>query len=200
MTNSLSSFKKSLESINVIDSLYLYLQKQMQGQDLSELLRAEFVLIVSAFDYYIHDVVREGMLKIFDRAATPNEKYLAFGISIEVVELLITNNDPVVRRQMLDQEIRKVTSKWSYQSPQSVEKALGLIDFRSVWSDLSVDLSMPPIDVKSTLGLIVDRRNKIAHESDIDSITLQKTPIDHVIVTQAKEFVLGIVEACDKRL
>jgi len=50
--------------------------------------------------------------------------------------------------------------------------------------------------IKDELGLIIDRRNKISHESDWDYINQRKNPIDYLsteyVVTFIKKFVLAI--------
>lgn len=200
MSKSLQGFHKNIESINIIDGIYGYFEKQVPAIDLSEILRAEYVLLVSAFDYYIHDVVREGMLKIFEGTRSGNECYDKFSITLKALNLIISTNDQNIRKQLLDNEIRKINSKHSYQAPTNVERALALIEVKSIWRSVSLILRMPKDDIVKELGLIVNRRNKIAHEADIDPITNDKTQIDRNTVDDVKLFIVKLVNAIDKKL
>ncbi len=200
MTNSLKQFHKNLESINTIDGIYTYFESQVKAIDLTEIIRAQFVLLVSAFDYYIHDLVRDGMLKVFDEEKEPNENYNKFSISLKTLNLLLSTDDNNIRRQILDNEIRTVTSKCSYQAPSNVERALALIDIKTIWSFVGKELNMTKDDVTKELGLIVNRRNKIAHEADIDPVTNEKTALDRQTLLYVKDFMTNIVTAIDKKV
>jgi hypothetical protein len=199
MSNSLKQFHKNIDSINTIDGIYIYFESQVKAIDLSEILRAQYVLLVSAFDCYIHDIVREGMLNIFDGKENVNHKYENFLISVKTLNLMLSTGDKDIRRQLLDAEIRKVTTKHSYQAPLNVENALSLIAFKSVWKSLSAELKMLKDDIPKELSLIVNRRNKIAHEADIDPVTNDKTAIDRQTIIDVKTFITKLVTAIDKK-
>lgn len=57
MREPINSFKESIESIKSLHALHKHLCSLLPAIDLSEILRAEIVLIVSAFDCFIHDIV-----------------------------------------------------------------------------------------------------------------------------------------------
>ena len=200
MTNSHTLFNRNIESINALENIYVYFSDKVEALDISEILRAEFVLIVSAFDYYIHDIVRNGMLEMFEGTKPQNKNYDQFCISLKTLSIILTASNPEERRSILDLEIKKITSKDSYQSPANVEKALGLIDFTNVWSTISPVVGLCASDIKNKLALVVQRRNKIAHEADIDTVTNMKTEIDREIVDDVKSFIVKIVTAIDSLL
>ncbi|MBS1509061.1 MAG: hypothetical protein JSS79_20655 [Bacteroidetes bacterium] len=196
----LKQFLKNIESIDTIDGIHSYFEQQVPAMDISEILRAEYVLLVSAFDYYVHDLVRDGMLEIFEGKNKTNSEFDRFHISLKSVNLLLSTSDKVVRVQLLDNEIRKITSKHSYQAPSSVERALSLISVKSIWKAISKDLKIDKEDIVKELGLIVHRRNKIAHEADINPITNGKTLIDKKTVKDVREFLVKLVRAIDKKV
>lgn len=85
-----------------------------------------------------------------------------------------------------------------YQSPKSVEYAMTLINLKKVWHKVGVKLGMPSQDVTLKLGLIIQRRNKIAHEADIhDLVSMDKTPIDRSDVDDTFAFLDQIVTAIE---
>lgn len=57
--NPYDQFRANAQRVKDLSGLYTTLGTiTTQALDLSDILRAEIVLIVSAFDYYVHDVVR----------------------------------------------------------------------------------------------------------------------------------------------
>ena len=63
-------------------------------------------------------------------------------------------------------------------------------------------MGSPAKDIKQQLSLIVDRRNKIAHEADIDpTLSLgNRWPIDELLVNEAVDFLEQVVESIHKIL
>ena len=73
-----------------------------------------------------------------------------------------------------------------------------LINLKKVWHKVGVKLGMPSQDVTLKLGLIIHRRNKIAHEADIhDLVSMDKTPIDRSDVDDTFAFLDQIVTAIE---
>lgn len=201
MINPIRVFEKNIESIDSLSNIYLFFEnKKVEALDFSEILRAEYVLLVSAFDHFIHEIVKSGMLKIFDGTNTPNKNYENFAISLKTLQLIMSTENENDRKSILDGEIKKITSKDSYQSPSNVEKALSLIDLNNVWLKVSSDMNMNPADIKSKLALIVNRRNKIAHEADFDYLLGHKIPIDRILVDDIKDFITNLVKAINSQI
>jgi hypothetical protein len=194
MTTAKRLFKDNLASIEVIGSLYDYFIIHLPAVDLTELLRAQYVMIVSAFDYYIHNLVRENILtNFYDRPEkSPNIK-----ISLNVVNIILQEPDRDEQKRILDNEIRNALSKYSYQSPINIENAMGLIGVKKIWSKIAPNLNQSPEDIKRRLSLIVNRRNKIAHESDINFLYGTKEYIDRTIVADIIDFLRKLVNEID---
>ena len=72
---------KDTENVEV---LYNYFDKSMAvSVDISDLLRWQWIQCVSAFDKFMHDLVRVGMLEIFVGNRIPTPKYNTFQIDIQ---------------------------------------------------------------------------------------------------------------------
>jgi hypothetical protein len=62
-------------------------------------------------------------------------------------------------------------------------------------------MSIPPQEIKEQLRLIVERRDQIAHEADIDrNNPATRCPIDQVFVSEKVNFIEQIVENIHKIL
>ncbi|MBD0303213.1 MAG: hypothetical protein ICV85_13895, partial [Tolypothrix sp. T3-bin4] len=75
-----------------------------------------------------------------------------------------------------------------------------LISNKKLWEEVSINmgrLAKDTEDIKNQLSLIVDRRNKIAHEADIDpSYPIgDRWPIDELLVNEAVDFIEQVVES-----
>jgi hypothetical protein len=97
----------------------------------------------------------------------------------------------------LEDEIRQRHSYKSFQQPEPIADAIRLICDKKLWEEVSTNMGSPAKDIKQQLILIVDRRNKIAHEADIDpTLSLgNRWPIDELLVNEAVDFIEQVVES-----
>lgn len=160
--------------------------------DLSDLLRAEIVMLVSGIDYYVHEIVRLGMLECHrgTRGVTPS--FLQFSVTLENVRQGL--QAPTVD-DWLDNEIRTRHGWQSFQRADKIAEAIRLFSGVRLWEDVGRVMGSPAEDVVRRLNLIVDRRNKIAHEADTDPTYGKRWPIDALMVDEASEFIEKLVEA-----
>ena len=195
MTKSLSKFKTNISSSSVLERIFEYLDSKTLPFEPDELLRAEFVMVVSAFDCYIHDYVREKLLDIFKEPSAMTDRTKEYKISFGAMMDIINESNPVTQIYLLEKEIKDIESKNTYQSSRNVEKALGLIGFRKIWSKIYGDADAKTN--KDQLDLIVRRRNQIAHEADMDFVTNKKNPIVLEDVLEAKKFLCELANKID---
>jgi hypothetical protein len=97
----------------------------------------------------------------------------------------------------LEDEIRERLSYQSFQQPEKIADAIRQISDKKLWDEVASKMSKPAKDIKQQLTLIVDRRNKIAHEADIDP-TLNignRWYIDESMVGDTVDFLEQVVES-----
>lgn len=191
-----NQFKENIERVRYLHSIYQHVNIQTtKAIDISDVLRAELVLTVSALDYYIHEVVRKGMLEVFQGTRIETRSFKKFNISLESVKDAITNPSSF---DWLDNEIIIRHSWKSFQQSEKLAEAFRLISDINLWNESANKLGKPAIDLKNNLDLIVDRRNKIAHEADIDpSFPGNRWPIDENMVTDSVNFIEEFVKTID---
>lgn len=199
MRNPKNTWNLNLQNVKNMHWLHEQLSKVVPAMDLSDILRAEYVLIVSAFDCYVHDVVLQGMTNMFSGSKPDSRAYNEFCLPMSAVKQLLVSTDSAIRESIFNASVKKLLAKDSYQSPKSVEYAMNLINLKNVWHKVGLKLSMPSKDVVLKLGLIIQRRNKIAHEADIhDFVSMDKTPIDRSDVDDTFAFLDQIVTAIEE--
>lgn len=195
MTKAFDKFEANIASASILERIFEYLSKKTLPFAPDELLRAEFVMLVGAFDCYVHDFVRERMVNAFDNPTLMADKTRQYKISLGVMMDIMNESNPISRMQLLEGEIKKIESAYSYQSSTSVEHVLGLVGFKKIWKALWGEADAGT--KKNQLDLIVRRRNQIAHEADIDFVTNTKNAITLIDVMDAKEFLYEMSKRID---
>ncbi|WP_414546141.1 HEPN domain-containing protein [Nostoc sp. CCY0012] len=97
----------------------------------------------------------------------------------------------------LETEIRETLSYKSFQEPDKIAEAIRYISNAKLWVEVAQKIDKPDKDIKQQLKLIVDRRNKIAHEADIDpTLNLgNRWYIDESMIDDAVDFIEQVVES-----
>ncbi|WP_341735935.1 HEPN domain-containing protein [Microcoleus sp. CAWBG640] len=121
--------------------------------------------------------------------------------SYTVAALIPAISSSVVKRlnnaSWLEDEIRERLGYQSFQQADKIADAIRYISDKKLWDEVAKKISRPAQDIKQQLNSIVDRRNKIAHEADIDpSFNIgDRWNIDEVLVGDAVDFIEQIVES-----
>ncbi|MTF40059.1 HEPN domain-containing protein [Cyanobacterium aponinum] len=102
----------------------------------------------------------------------------------------------------LENEIRERHSYLSFQQPDKIADAVKLISSKKLWKEVANIMGKTDQEIKQQLSLIVDRRNKIAHEADINpTYNLgERWNIDENQVNEAINFLENLVKAIDSIL
>jgi hypothetical protein len=181
MQTAIDLFEASMSRVRSLHGLYGAFAKQVTAAiDLSDVLRAEIVLAVSALDYYVHELTRLGMLECWSGSRNRTDAFNRFQLPISIAGGL---SNPSTAKQIIEAEIRLRHGFLSFQHPDRIADAVRLFSEVKLWEEVGKEVGMSANAVKTSLVLIVDRRNKIAHEADIDpSYPGQRWPIDAVLV------------------
>ena len=199
MKTAIKQFKLNILRVRNFESIYSMLNARVTSVlDVTDILRAEYVLAISALDFYMHEVVRLGMIEIIQGKRAETNAFKKFNVCLESVRQAI--NDPL-SFDWLEGEIRTRHGFKSFQQAKKVAEALKLISEIPVWDEVSNKMGTSAKDIRDRLDLIVDRRNKIAHEADIDpSYPDTRWPIDEQLVSDTVGFIEQVVEFVDSSL
>jgi hypothetical protein len=195
MQQAIDTFKLNIDSVKQLDAIYQYLEQHNLHKtlDLSEILRAEIVLAVSALDCFISDALHIGLVKTFEgNRVLPTEltkSFNEFQVDMKTLIEIVNAPSPSDKSLALGNYIRKINSKNPYQDPKQIENALLLLGIKQIWTKLGTAMSITGTEVKAELANIVWQRHKIAHEADFDYLTQRKRPRDRVSTFQAIEFI-----------
>jgi RiboL-PSP-HEPN len=164
MLSAIEQFRANLLAVRNLDAIYRAVNAlNTVALDLSDILRAEIVMIVSALDQYVHEVTRLGMLEIYQGQRTQTAAFLQFPITMESALLGIS---APLDESWLDDQIKTRHGFQSFQTPDKIANAVRLFSDKPLWNEVAARMNIPPDNLKQRLKLIIERRNKIAHEAD----------------------------------
>jgi hypothetical protein len=146
-----------------------------------ELLRAEWVARVSALDLYVHELVAQLMLAIFEGRRSASPAYLKFDVSNETVNRIRAATSTSDASAAFDLHVRTYLSRITYQDPEDIADGVRLCSSVELWNEVALKLGATPAtkvdeakSLKKQLSLIVRRRNAIAHEGDLQQSALRE--------------------------
>jgi hypothetical protein len=201
MNKAIQQFQINLQSARQLGVIYLAFCDKVTGAiTLEELLRAELVLAVSALDCYIHDVVRIGMERAFNAPSGEPNAFLSFEVTFGFVKELLGAISDAERNSLVDREIRRAHGFKTFQAADKISQALSLIGVTAIWEKVGAEIGLNSKDARTKLNVIIDRRNRIAHEGDIDpsSGIGIKFAIDFPAVKEAVDFLDVLAQTIQK--
>ncbi|MDQ8015281.1 MAG: HEPN domain-containing protein [Flavobacterium nitrogenifigens] len=185
-------FDDAVLRVRNLDSLYIHLTATLHypATDVSDILRSEVVYVISAFDKFMHDIVKQGMIDIFLglRATTPAYKNFTINLSqLDAITNATSIPSPV---DVFERIIIQNHSHLSFQDPEKLNPALSLIWAENhKWFKIATCMRMSESDVKVELKNIVMRRNQIVHEGDLDPLSGTLQVIRPNDVTTSVDFI-----------
>lgn len=84
MQAAIDQFRTNIQRVSNLGNIYKILKNQTtEILDLSDILRAELVMTVSVLDYYIHELVRLGMLEAYNKKRVQTPAFLRFQVTLD---------------------------------------------------------------------------------------------------------------------
>lgn len=161
--------------------------------DLSDILRAEIVMAVSAFDFFIHELSRLGMLESFSGKRPRTDAFNKWQMPITAIAGMA---DIATANQVLDYEIRSRHRFLSFQQPDKIADAVRLFSDVKLWDEIATKCNEDKKATKESFKLIIDRRNQIAHEADLNpSYPGELWPIDVLMVESIFDRIEAVARA-----
>ncbi|MBT9446530.1 MAG: hypothetical protein IV086_12585 [Hyphomonadaceae bacterium] len=170
-----------------------------------ELLRAEWVCRVSALDLYVHEIVAQKLVAAFAGAKVAAKGAGKFQIGANRL-FDIMSASQTQAEALFDLEVRAKLSLISYQDPEKIADGIRLVSDVELWNEIALQLGATPSNkatvaksLKQQLSLIVERRNKIAHEGDLQpSLPREEWPIAASDLDMVKAFLESLIDALEK--
>ena len=216
MTNAIRVFRDGILETRKMSIVYNHFVNDLNisHDEVADILRAQVVNVVSAFDRLIHELITNGVIEIFLGKRKKKKKFLNQPFKAETLIKSIeftkpgfiptsVNDNP---QYLVEKEMREKMSYLAFEAPEKVKDALNYIwDNDHKFKTIAVDMAMTGATdnekqkkLEQELQLIVDRRNQIAHEGDIDPSTNSKRTISIEMSNDAINFIEKLGESVYK--
>lgn len=192
-------FRENIKHIE--DSLKILENNNLNVEDAANILRSQIMFLDSALDFYMHEITKYGMKKMFDGQWERNDKYLDFKISLDALHTISELNE----KEFFNDIINKSISSETFMEFNSIKKQINMIGLdinviaRAVFYKKG-DSTSPMNKMKEFLNTLYYRRNRIAHQSDRDPLTSVRSDIDVDFVRGNIDVMVKIVSAIDDEI
>ncbi len=189
-----------------LSAIHAYISRNVSTAiDPNEILRAEWVARLSALDLYVHETVAQRMLEIFYGLRPPTDGYLKFKLSNETVSRIRAAATQSDAGSAFDLDVRTQLSRTTYQNPDVIADGIRLCSTIELWNEIAIKFgaananrSAEAKTIKKNLSLLVERRNKIAHEGDLTpTLPRDPWPILQSDLRYVEDYIAKIVKAID---
>lgn len=169
MHQALNRFRENIQRCRDMGSVVSALAARVTpAVDLSDVFRAQIVFCVSALDHLIHELVEEGMIQVHSGLRSGSDAMEKYQLRYGDIQrgMVVTDS------QWLRDAIRRNHGWLSFQSPDKISTVINrIMDKRRFWRGVASRMGeQGGASLKRRLRLIVDRRNKIAHEADLNRV------------------------------
>jgi len=145
------------------------------------------------------------MIDIFEGRRVTCPGYLRFQVSSEVLDRIRNSETSSASSAAFDLEVREKTGLLTFQDPEKIADGVRLFSEVELWNNVALELGANPATkitvaktVKRDLSLIIQRRNKIAHEGDLQpSAPREPWGIKQSDVVYVADLIEKIVRAID---
>lgn len=197
MSSAINNFHVLMNQGTMSKGIFIYLETNKVPMDFSDLLRWQWVLSVSALDRYVHDIVRIGMIDIFEGRRNPTAKYKSFRIDLNKFNSILESPAPAIE---FEKEVIRQHSFLAFQYPDKIADVLSYIwNEQNKWDVICHNMitNFSSNNLKTKLKNIITRRNQIVHEGDCFSATspLQQQPISILDADDVSKFITELANA-----
>ena len=175
-------FDENIEDVKIKFSIADSIEVENQKK---EIWRSQIVFLESSLDFYLHEIIKFGFIKMFNNEWDETDGFKDFSVSLGfAIELA---KHPENAETLLD-EIDKGNHKLCFMRFDNIIKNLKLI---------GIKISFPD---KEIINEIYKRRNQIAHQTDRNPPETEKQDITRELVEMYINKIEKLVEIIDKAI
>lgn len=178
-----------------------------QNQDLTWLPRSAVVAAVSALDSYVHDVLYDKIPLVLTSTyeipttlatAMASARPIKNADDFRSARKILASHNTLHELFVIFRETKLEFA--SYQAPDKIIAAYSLIGIPDIFEKVSALWQGPdssPENIKESLARYIMRRNKIAHEADLELSGISR-PMRSVYASSCQSFIENLVTRLDK--
>lgn len=184
----LKQFNSSIEVVRQKDEIIQFLSAH--GQSILEIRQSQIILLMSALDLYIHDIVKYCIIQKFNGNQTKTKQYKELLIPMQSVELAIQNPES---SDWLDEVITSINQYKSFTSYGKIKNQLEAVGIKSKKFSELVLKTESDFGVSDLIEKLRSLRNRLAHQ-DQQSITSLESELTEEKINQYIDFIYQLVQ------
>lgn len=187
----IGNFREAILNIRSKFTMVAKLESEGMVEESKDILRSQVVFLLSALDFYMHEIVKYGILKMFKGERSKTKSYQNFIVSLETVEKAILHPESI---DWLEEEIIHRNHHKTFLKPSEIKAQLSLISTKKIF-DIAAGQVSDSVTLTTQIEELYKRRNAIAHQADRDNSTGQLNEIEVDQTTQYIDLVSKFIEA-----
>ena len=184
----LKQFNSSIEVVRQKDEIIQFLSAH--GQSILEIRQSQIILLMSALDLYIHDIVKYCIIQKFNGNQTKTKQYKELLIPMQSVELAIQNPES---SDWLDEVITSINQYKSFTSYGKIKNQLEAVGLKSKKFSELVLKTESDFGVSDLIEKLRSLRNRLAHQ-DQESINSLGSELTEEKINQYIGFIYQLVQ------
>lgn len=184
----LKQFNSSIEVIRQKDEIIQFLSAH--GQPTLEIRQSQIILLMSALDLYIHDIVKYCIIQKFNGNQTKTKQYKELLIPMQSIELAIQNPES---SDWLDEVITSINQYKSFTSYGKIKNQLEAVGLKSKKFNELVLKTESDFGVSDLIEKLRSLRNRLAHQ-DQESINSLGSELTEEKINQYIGFIYQLVQ------
>lgn len=180
-----SHFDTSLESIKKQFEIADELLQQGKIDEGKTIYRSQVVFLEGILDFYLHELTKYALYKMFKQEWTPSEKYKNFFVPMSEVEKALESSES---KAWFFEYVNKRISRDVYLSAELMRDQLNLI---GIAFPQAMAVAFPGRNEQESIKkgkMIIEalykRRNEIAHQNDMSHESAEQNDIDKAFVEE----------------
>ena len=184
----LKQFNSSIEVVRQKDEIIQFLSAH--GQSTLEIRQSQIILLMSALDLYIHDIVKYCIIQKFNGNQTKTKQYKELLIPMQSVELAIQNPES---SDWLDEVITSINQYKSFTSYGKIKNQFEAVGLKSKKFNELVLKTESDFGVSDLIEKLRSLRNRLAHQ-DQESINSLGSELTEEKINQYIGFIYQLVQ------
>ena len=184
----LKQFNNSIEVVRQKDEIIQFLSAH--GQSTLEIRQSQIILLLSALDLYIHDIVKYCIIQQFNGNQTKTKQYKELLIPMQSVELAIKNPES---SDWLDEVITNINQYKSFTSYGQIKNQLEAVGLKSKKFKELLLKTESDFGVSKLIDKLRLLRNRLAHQ-DQESINSLESELTEEKINQYIDFIYQLVQ------
>lgn len=159
--------------------------------------RTQIVLLESAYDFYLHEITKYGLCRIYEKQWDETPKYKNININMETLSEALISNGSLDWFLKFTNDHYSIKTLTSYQSFRDQCNLLG-IDYREIADEVFYDRNSRKSTEEKLENVITElfkRRNRIAHQYDCEYADAEPQNIDEKTVEDFLQRISEIVDS-----